>query len=89
MVINSIISNPRATYMCGDFGNIYLGTPLDCYEYIRLSIKILPQKIIDAYNLLGLVQNGYVYCEIQQGVYGLPQSVKLVYNQLVYQLDPK
>ena len=65
----------------------YLGTLLDCYEYIRLSIQILPQPIIDAYNLLGLVHNGYVYCEIQRDMYGLPQVGKLAYNQLVRQLD--
>ena len=74
--------------MCCDLGNFYLGTPLDRYENIRLSIKIFPQNIIDAYNLLGLVHNGYVYYEIQRGMYGLPQAGKLCYNQLVRQLEP-
>ena len=60
LAINSTISTLRAHYMCCDLGNFYLGTPLDRYEYIRLSTNISPQKIIDAYNLLGLVQNGYV-----------------------------
>ena len=68
MVINSTISIPRSRYMCDDLGIFYLGTPLDRYKYIHLSIKILPQQIIDAYNLLGLVHNGYVYCEIQRGM---------------------
>ena len=72
LVINSTISTPRARYMCCDLDNFYLGTPLDRYEYIRLSIKIFPQKVMHAYNLLGLVQNDYVYCEIQCGMYGLP-----------------
>ena len=40
------------------------------------------------YNLLGVVHNGYVYFEIQQGIYGLPQAVKLAYNQLFQQLEP-
>ena len=88
LVINSTISTPRARYMCCDLGNFYLGTPLYRYEYIRLSIKIFPQKHIDAYNLLGLVHNGYVYCEIQRCMYGLPQAGKLCYNQLVRQLEP-
>ena len=73
--------------MCGDLRNFYLGTPLNRYEYIRLSIKIIPQRIIDAYNLLGLVHNGYVYCEIQRGVYEIPQAGKLAYNQLVRKLE--
>ena len=74
--------------MCCDLGNFYLGTPLDRYEYIRLSIKIFPQKIIDAYNLLGLVHNGYMYFEIQHGMYGLLQAGKLAYNQLFRKLEP-
>ena len=57
LVINSTISNPRPRYMCCDLGNFYLGTPLDCCEYIRLSINIFPQKIIDAYNLPILTQD--------------------------------
>ena len=63
--------------MCCDLGNFYLGTPLDRYEYIRLSINIFPQNIIDAYNFLGIVHNDYVYCEIQRGMYGLTQAGKL------------
>ena len=74
--------------MCCDLGNFYLGTPLDRYEYIWLSIEIFPQKLIDAYNFLGIVHNGYVYCEIQRGLYGLPQAGKLAYNQLVRKLEP-
>ena len=64
MVINSTISTPQAKYMYGDLGNFYLVIPLDCYEYIRLNIKILPQLIIDAYNLLVPIHNDYVYCGI-------------------------
>ena len=50
--------------MCCDLGKFYLGTLLDQYEYSHLTMKSIPQKIIDAYNLLGLIHNGYVYCEI-------------------------
>ena len=87
MVISSTIFMPRARYMCSDL-DFFGGTSLDRYKYTRLRIKILPQRIIDAYNLLGLVHNGYVYCEIQRGMYGLPQEGKLAYNQLFCQLDP-
>ena len=50
--------------------------------------QIIPTKLIDAYNLLGLVHNGYVYCEMQHGMYGLLQAGKLAYNQLVRKLEP-
>ena len=88
MVINRTISTPRARYMCGNLGKFYLVNLLDCYEHTRLSINISPQQIIDAYNLLGIFHNGYLYCEIQQGMYGIPQAGKLAYNQLFCQLNP-
>jgi hypothetical protein len=54
--------------------NCYLNTPLDCYEYMRLSINIIPNEIINQYNLRLLIHNGYVYIKIQKGMYGLPQA---------------
>jgi hypothetical protein len=47
---------------------------------MRLSIDIIPQEIIDQYNLLPLVNNGFVYIEIRKGMYGLPQA-GIVANQ--------
>ena len=46
LVINSTISTPRARYMCCNLGNFYLGTPLDQYECICLSIKLFPQNLL-------------------------------------------
>ena len=65
IVINSTISTPKAKYLVGDINNFYLGTPMTRYEYMRLSITIIPQEIIKQYNLLTLVRNGYVYIKIK------------------------
>ena len=73
----------------GDVKNFYLGTIMTRYEYLRLSITIIPQEIIDQYTLLPLVRNGYVYIEIQRGMYGLPQAGILANNQLTERLEPK
>jgi hypothetical protein len=43
---NSTISNEGATYMCLDVKNFYLGTPMDSFEYMCISIKLIPQEII-------------------------------------------
>ena len=61
IVINSTISTPKAKYLVGDVKIFSLGTTMTCYEYLRLSITIIPQETIDQYNLLPLVRNGYVY----------------------------
>ena len=59
------------------------------YEYLQLSITIIPQDFIDQYNLLPLVRNGYFYIEIQRGMYGLPQAGICVNNKLTERLEPK
>ena len=73
----------------GDVKNFYPGTIMTCYEYLRLSITIIPKDIIDQYNLLPLVRNGYVCIEIQRGMYRLPQARILANNQLTKCLEPK
>ena len=75
--------------MCYDIKNLYLGTPISRYEYIKILIYILPDEIIIEYNLMNLAYKGYVYCEIQKGMYGLPQAGILSNNQLVQQLKTK
>jgi len=68
--------------MCLDVKNFYLGTPMDTFEYMRIPIKLIPQEIIDQYNLLPLVSDGHIYIEVQKGMYGLPQAGILA-NQLL------
>ena len=44
------------------------------YEYMRLSIYIIPQDIIDESELMDKVKNGLILCEIRRVLYGLPQA---------------
>ena len=53
---------------------------------MRVPIKIIPQGIIDKYNLLDIFDNGWVYICIQMGMYGLPQTIRLANNLLVKQM---
>ena len=71
---NSVISTQNARNMCADVKNFYLCTPLERYEYMRMPINLIPQEFIDLYDLGLKVKNGYVYIEIQRGMYGLPQA---------------
>ena len=71
---NSVISTRNASYMCADVSTFYLCTPLEWYEYMQMPINLIPQEFIDLYNLGSKVKNGYVYIEIQRGMYGLPQA---------------
>ena len=71
---NRVISTRNARYMCADVKNFYLCTPLERYEYMMMPINLIPQEFIDLYDLGSKVKNGYVYIEIQRGMYGLPQA---------------
>ena len=74
IMLNSVISTRGARYMTADAGNFYLATPMERKEYLRIAINLIPQEFIDLYGLHDKVKNGYVYCEIVRGVYGLPQA---------------
>jgi hypothetical protein len=79
---NRTISTEGDKYMCLEINNFYLGNPMDSFGYMRIPIKLIPQEIIEQYNLLPLVSDGHVYIEVQKGMCGLPQAVILA-NQLL------
>ena len=44
-------------------------------EYVRIHIDLIPQEIIDEYDLHSKKDhNGMVYLEVGKGMYGLPQA---------------
>jgi hypothetical protein len=73
--INSIISTPGTKFMTLDIKDFYLSTPMARYKYMQLCIADMPEDIIKHHNLRDkAIPNGYIYCEIQKGMYGLPQA---------------
>ncbi len=90
LLINSTIRMPGAIFLGNDLGNFYLNTPLSDYEYMRLCLDIIPEKIVLAYNLCNIAEpDGWVYIEIRMGMYGLPQASILVNNLLEQRLPTK
>jgi hypothetical protein len=79
---NSTISTDGARYACADVGNFYLATPMERYEYMRIKADLIPDEFKDFYKLWDKIYNGYVYCEIRRGMYGLPQA-GIIANQLL------
>jgi hypothetical protein len=75
LLFNSIISTPNAKFMTINIKDFYLMTPMDCYEYFRMKLKLFPQDIINKYALRDKVDaDGNVFCEVQHGMYGLPEA---------------
>jgi hypothetical protein len=71
---NSVISTKDAHVAGADIRNMYLKAPLDQFDYIKILIALLPQDIIQHYQLQEKVFDGYAYIEIRKGMYGLPQA---------------
>jgi hypothetical protein len=88
LLLNRVVSTPHAVFLTADLKDFYLGTPMSRYEYMRIPIWMLPDAIIEQYNLRPLFHNGYVYVEIRRGMYGLPQAGRIANDQLIALLKP-
>jgi hypothetical protein len=70
-----MISTPGARFFTIDIMNFYLCTPMTRYKYMQLKLSNMPEDVITHYHLLDIATpDGYVYCKICQGMYGLPQA---------------
>ena len=79
LLLNSVLTSKGAKFVTFDIKNFYLQTPIDRPEYVHIKITDIPQDFIGKYNLKDFVDtNGWVYFEIRNGIYGLPQSGALV-----------
>ena len=56
---------------------------------MRITLKSIPQEIIDAYNITELVNNqGWIHMRIEKDMYGLKQSGIIANQELVKHMDP-
>ena len=56
---------------------------------MRILLKIIPQYIIDAYNLTALVDDqGWIYMRTEKGMYGLKQAGIISDQELVKPMAP-
>ena len=56
ILINSVLSTKNAKFMAIDLSNFYIQNDLEDYQYIRFHISMIPQEIIDEYNLKSIVK---------------------------------
>ena len=87
LMLNSIISTPNAKFMTIDLKDFYLLTPMNRYEYFRMKLNLFPHDVIEEYKLNDKVDaNGYIFCEVRRGMYGLPQAGIIAQNLLTERL---
>ena len=84
LLINSTISDAKAgaRFCSVDLKDFFLATEMSRPEYMKIHISYLPDDIILKYNLREKVHNGYVFVQINKGMYGLRQAAILAHQQL-------
>ncbi|KAL7460864.1 hypothetical protein ACHAXS_001301 [Conticribra weissflogii] len=88
MLWNSVVSTPGARFACFDVKNFYLGTWMDQYEYMKMPIALIPEHIIQQYDLRPKAKHGYIYMEIRWGICSLHQAGIPTNKLLKKQLKP-
>ncbi len=58
-------------------------------EYVCIKISDIPDKFVDKYKLTGLDRDGWIFFEICQSCYGLPQAGILANDPLRSHLEAK
>ena len=82
LLLNSVISKLNSRFMTMDINIYYYGTPMARYEYMRISMDLIPDEVINQYNLHKLAVDGWAYMEIRKGMPGLKQDGKLANERL-------
>ena len=59
-LLNSTISTPGSHFMTLDIKDFYYGTAMARYEYMKLALACIPDKIIEQYSLRTLSSDGWV-----------------------------
>ena len=79
--INSTISRAKnnARHMCIDIKNFYLGNPMNYFQYMRIHKNIIPQEVLDEYNIIFDDRN-FTYVEIRRGMYGLKEAGVIAFD---------
>lgn len=80
--LNSVISTLDTQYCTIDIKYFFYGTPMKDFEYGHLPLNLLPDEIIQQYNLLDIAQNDKVYFEIRKRIPGLKQAGIIAHERL-------
>jgi hypothetical protein len=81
IMLNCMISED-ANWTTVDLTGFYLGTNLPHPEYIRIPRNLIPDNVIEFYELTSYLNNDALYCSVHKTHYGLPQAGALSQQRL-------
>jgi len=61
LLLNSVVSIPRARCCILDIKDLYLNNLLPSFEYMHIDLKIIPQENVKEYELNKIAHEGHVY----------------------------
>ena len=79
---NSVILKPGSSYLVVDVNNFHLNNIMAKDEYYNISIILIPQEVIDEYNLMDNQINGFLYVCMEKGMYGLVQAGIIAHTKI-------
>jgi hypothetical protein len=89
ILLNSVVSTQGAAFCSADVTNFYLNTPMEQEEYVCVHISLIPEEIIQEYQLQALINSkGHILGCVEKGMYGLPQAGILAKKLLKARLSP-
>ena len=59
LLLNSVVSNPKARFITADTKNFYLNIEMERPGYTNIQTNLIPQEIIEEYNVMEYVVNGF------------------------------
>jgi len=84
LLLNLVVSTPKAKFMTMDIKDFYLGTMLTRKQYMRLHRNQVPLETIEYFKLHDPTWwvNDHILVEVSKGIYGLPEAGKLAQDRL-------
>ena len=70
---NSVIATPGTKYLVVYVKNFYLNNLIPEHKYYKITLILIPQDVIDKYNLMDKQINVFLYIQVDKGMYGLFQ----------------
>ena len=79
---NCVISTQETKYLGVDVNNFYLNNLMTNNEYYMIALRLIPQDIIDNYNLMDKQIIVFLYVITEKGMYGLFQAGIIAHTAL-------
>ena len=82
--LNSVISDAwkGTSFVSVDITDHYLQSSIHSYHYMRVSLKYVTTEIHREYDIMNIVEKGYVYIKIRKRMYGIKEAGIFNFNYM-------